>query len=87
MILLQDLGLEDELQAAQDAVKGHAMGFDWYDAAGVSEMLLRFGFFLVVLFFIVYFLYFRKTHRRDYFFTLVSYICSDVPPPIEAGAS
>ena len=71
MILLQDLGLEDELQAAQDAVKGHAMGFDWYDAAGVSEMLLRFGFFLVVLFFIVYFLYFRKTHRRDYFFTLV----------------
>ena len=34
-------------------------------------MLIRFGFFLLVLFFIVYFLYFRKTHRRDYFFTLV----------------
>ena len=34
-------------------------------------MLLRFGFFLLVLCFIVYFLYYRKTHRRDYFFTLV----------------
>ena len=34
-------------------------------------MLIRFGFFLLVLFGIVYFLYYRKTHRRDYFFTLV----------------
>ena len=34
-------------------------------------MMLRFGFFLLVLFGIVYFLYYRKTHRRDYFFTLV----------------
>ena len=34
-------------------------------------MLIRFGFFLLVLFIIVYFLYYRKTHRRDYFFTLV----------------
>ena len=34
-------------------------------------MMIRFGFFLLVLFIIVYFLYYRKTHRRDYFFTLV----------------
>lgn len=34
-------------------------------------MMIRFGFFLLVLFGIVYFLYYRKTHRRDYFFTLV----------------
>ena len=67
MILLQDLlGLED---SAVDAVQ-QAADFNFFDAAGVTEMLVRFGFFRVVLFFIVYFLYYRKTHRRDYFFTL-----------------
>ena len=67
MILLQDLtGLDD---GAVDAVQ-KAAEFSLYDAAGVTEMMMRFGFFMVVLFFIVYFLYYRKTHRRDYFFTL-----------------
>ena len=72
MILLQDLtGLEDGTDVVHEAVKHATAGFRWFDAAGVTEMLIRFGFFLLVLFFIVYFLYFRKTHRRDYFFTLV----------------
>ena len=70
MILLQDLGLENGVDAVQEiAHKG--MDFKWFDPVGVTEMLLRFGFFLVVVWFIVYFLYYRKTHRRDYFFTLV----------------
>ena len=70
MRLLQDLSALDEgSDAVQEVV--HAAGLRWFDAAGVSEMLIRFGFFLLVLFFIVYFLYYRKTHRRDYFFTLV----------------
>lgn len=69
MRLLQDLSsLEDG--AVQETVKA-VSNFRWYDPAGVTEMLIRFGFFLLVLFFIVYFLYYRKTHRRDYFFTLV----------------
>ena len=71
MILLQDLSaLEDGNDAVQEAMMA-ATGFKWCDAAGVTEMLLRFGFFMLVLWFIVYFLYYRKTHRRDYFFTLV----------------
>ena len=71
MILLQDLSaLEDGNEAVHEAIKA-ATGFKWFDAAGVTEMLIRFGFFMVVLFFIVYYLYYRKTHRRDYFFTLV----------------
>lgn len=71
MLLLQDLSaLEDGSDAVQEAVKA-ATGFKWFDAAGVTEMLIRFGFFMLVLWFIVYFLYYRKTHRRDYFFTLV----------------
>ena len=73
MIQLQDL--EKELEAGGDAVQAAVTsavgGFKWFDAAGVTEMMIRFGFFLLVLFFIVYLLYYRKTHRRDYFFTLV----------------
>ena len=72
MSLLQDLSaIEDGADAVQEVVKQATTGFRWFDAAGVTEMLIRFGFFLLVLFFIVYFLYYRKTHRRDYFFTLV----------------
>lgn len=71
MRLLQDLSaLEDGTEAVQETVS-KAIGINWFDAAGVTEMLIRFGFFMLVLFFIVYFLYYRKTHRRDYFFTLV----------------
>ncbi len=70
MILLQELGLENGLEVMQE-VATKSSSFRWFDAAGVSEMLIRFGFFLLVLWFIVYFLYYRKTHRRDYFFTLV----------------
>ncbi len=72
MILLQDLsGLEDGADAVHEAVHAVANDFRWFDASGVTEMMIRFGFFLLVLFGIVYFLYYRKTHRRDYFFTLV----------------
>jgi len=70
MILLQELGLENSIDAVQEIAQA-SLGFKWCDPAGVAEMLLRFGFFMVVLWFIVYFLYYRKTHRRDYFFTLV----------------
>lgn len=71
MNLLDDLSaLEDGVDVVKEASLA-ASGFRWFDAAGVTEMLIRFGFFLVVLFIIVYFLYYRKTHRRDYFFTLV----------------
>ena len=72
MILLQDLStLENGTETVHEAASHAVKAFRWYDAAGVTEMLIRFGFFLLVLFFIVYFLYYRKTHRRDYFFTLV----------------
>ena len=72
MILLQDLSaLDNGTDAVHEVASKVASDFRWYDAAGVTEMLIRFGFFMLVLFFIVYFLYYRKTHRRDYFFTLV----------------
>lgn len=76
MILLQDLnGLEDMVtDSAHDVAKESIVSglqFNWFDGASVAEMLLRFGFFMVMLWFIVHFMYYRKTHRRDYFFTLI----------------
>jgi len=72
MTLLQDLlGIEDgNADAVQEAVK-ETFKLTWYDGGGLTEMLIRFAFMLVVVWFIVHFLYYRKTHRRDYFFTLV----------------
>lgn len=72
MFLLQDLtGLEDGAADVVHEAVSKGMNFRWIDEAGVMEMLIRFGFFMLVLWFIVHFLYYRKTHRRDYFFTLV----------------
>ena len=58
------------MDAVQEVTK---KGFEmnWYDGAGLMEMLLRFLFLFVIVWFIVHFLYYRKTHRRDYFFTLI----------------
>ena len=70
MILLQDLGLENSVDAVQE-VATKTFGINWYDGVGLMEMLLRFLFLFIVVWFIVHFLYYRKTHRRDYFFTLI----------------
>jgi len=70
-MILQELGLENAaVDAVQDAASS-VMPFRWYDGPGFIEMLMRFGFMLVVVWLIVYCLYYRKTHRRDYFFTLI----------------
>ena len=58
-------------EATQVASISSGLQFKWFDGASVAEMLIRFGFFMVMLWFIVHFMYYRKTHRRDYFFTLV----------------
>ena len=58
-------------EATQVAAISSGLQFKWFDGASVAEMLIRFGFFMVMLWFIVHFMYYRKTHRRDYFFTLV----------------
>ena len=72
------MAIVDELTALEngegDIAQGIAAGvshFHWMNTAGLTEMLLRFSFLLVVVWFIVHFLYYRKTHRRDYFFTLI----------------
>jgi len=72
MTLLQDLlGVENGTADAVQDVVNETFKFNWYDGGGLTEMLLRFGFMFIVVWFIVHFLYYRKTHRRDYFFTLI----------------
>ena len=71
MTLLQELGFENGIEETVEEVAKNSFNLNWYDGAGLGEMILRFGFFMVVLWFIVHFLYYRKTHRRDYFFTLI----------------
>lgn len=86
MILLDELtGLDDEVMATVNDAVSSGLQFNWYDGAGLAEMLLRFGFFMLVLGFIVYFLYYRKTHRRDYFFTLILLSVSIFFPHLPAG--
>ena len=68
---LEDLSALDDGTGTMNEVAQAVSDFRWCDAVGVTEMLIHFGLFLVVLFIVVYFLYYRKTHRRDYFFTLV----------------
>ena len=72
MAILDELtALENgNADAVQDVVSKGA-SFNWCDYNGFTEMLWRFGFLLVIVWFIVHFLYYRKTHRRDYFFTLI----------------
>ena len=71
------MALVDELTALENGeadvanAVNNAIPFHWINSAGLTEMLLRFAFLLVVVWFIVHFLYYRKTHRRDYFFTLI----------------
>ena len=72
MALLDELaGLDGGSPDVVEDTVSKAFGLNWYDGGGLAEMIWRFGFMLVVVLFVVYFLYYRKTHRRDYFFTLV----------------
>ncbi|MDR0713283.1 MAG: DUF4956 domain-containing protein [Bacteroidales bacterium] len=47
------------------------MGVDVFDAAGFWMLLLRFAFNLVVCWVIIQFFYYRKSRRKDYYFTFM----------------
>ncbi|MDR1861025.1 MAG: DUF4956 domain-containing protein [Bacteroidales bacterium] len=58
--------------AADLAEKGLTfMGVDVFDATNFWMLLLRFGFNLLICWFIIQFFYYRKSHRRDYYFTFM----------------
>lgn len=58
--------------AAELAEKGLTfMGIDVFDATGFWMLLLRFAFNLLVCWIIIQFFYYRKSYRRDCYFTFM----------------
>jgi hypothetical protein len=58
--------------AAELADKGLTfMGIDVFDPTNFWMLLLRFSFNLLICWFIIQFFYYRKSHRRDYYFTFM----------------
>jgi hypothetical protein len=58
--------------AAGLAEKGLSfMGVEVFDAAGLWMLLLRFAFNLLACWIIVQFFYYRKSRRKDYYFTFI----------------
>jgi uncharacterized membrane protein len=58
--------------AAELAEKGLTfMGIEVFDPAGFWMLLLRFAFNLLVCWAIIQFFYYRKSRRRDYYFTFM----------------
>lgn len=47
------------------------LGVPFFDGPGLWEMLIRFGINLLVCWIITHFFYYRKSHRRDYYFTYI----------------
>ena len=47
------------------------MGVDVFDAANFWMLLMRFAFNLLICWVIIQFFYYRKSHRRDYYFTFM----------------
>ncbi len=49
------------------------MGVPLFDATSMWMLLFRFGFNLLITWIIVHFFYYRKSHRRDYYFTFMAF--------------
>jgi hypothetical protein len=66
-----------DTQTAQEyaeklAAKGaHLLGVDLFDSGELLQMLLRFGFNLLICWVITHFFYHKKSARKDYYFTFI----------------
>ena len=67
-----DSDLFDPSIASEFADEGSSLfGIPWFDGPSLWQMLLRFALNLVVCWVIVGLLYYRKSKRRDYYFTFM----------------
>jgi len=75
--MIQDIGkaidVETQTQYLQNmAEKGwHIFEVDLFDSGNLLEMLLRFAFNLLICWVITRFLYYKKSGRKDYYFTFI----------------
>ena len=71
-MIQSDLDLFDPSIASEFAEEGAGLfGIPWFDGPSLWQMLLRFALNLVVCWLIVGLLYYRKSKRRDYYFTFM----------------
>lgn len=71
-MIQSDLDLFDPSIASEFAEEGAGLfGIPWFDGPSLWQMLFRFAINLVVCWLIVGLLYYRKSKRRDYYFTFM----------------
>lgn len=71
-MIQSDLDLFDPSIASEFAEKGAGLfGIPWFDGPSLWQMLFRFAINLLVCWLIVGLLYYRKSRRRDYYFTFM----------------
>ena len=71
-MIQNDLDLFDPSIASEFAEEGAGLfGIPWFDGPSLWQMLFRFALNLVVCWLIVGLLYYRKSKRRDYYFTFM----------------
>ena len=71
-MIQSDLDLFDPSIASEFAEEGAGLfGIPWFDGPSLWQMLFRFAINVVVCWLIVGLLYYRKSKRRDYYFTFM----------------
>ena len=67
---MDDIMFDSDIASEFGGAEGPGLfGIPWFDGPSLWQMLLRFALNLVVCWIIVGLLYYRKSKRRDYYFT------------------
>jgi hypothetical protein len=72
MIQIDDIVFDSDIASEFGGAEGSGLfGIPWFDGPSLWQMLLRFALNLVVCWLIVGLLYYRKSQRKDYYFTFM----------------
>ena len=72
MIQIDDVVFDSDIASEFGGADGSGLfGIPWFDGPSLWQMLLRFALNLVVCWLIVGLLYYRKSQRKDYYFTFM----------------
>lgn len=73
MKLLQDFDASIAAEFANQANDMDFLGVPIFDGPGLWNLLIRFVFNLVICWVLIHFFYYRKSHRKDYYFTFMMF--------------
>lgn len=72
MIQIDDIVFDSDIASEFGGAEGSGLfGIPWFDGPSLWQMLLRFALNLVVCWIIVGLFYYRKSQRKDYYFTFM----------------